>query len=453
MPLLLSFDRRNNQQLTEIPVTTTPIFEGHLYIRNQKKQWLWRLFRFDGCYLTCLSKRKVKDNNTPNPLFSTPKQLTVEDNKEQKIKYYQLPEWTVDISRIISISVLKRKNSSQPSKCFSIRSMERVVVLKAHKQKDLERWLFVLTKMWHFAQLQPQEFDEDEEDNIPLVQIKHPNLSQEKLKTIEAWCTSLAELIANNPSIKPPPIEPIPDDDATSAFTDMTSVSNRHRIKRRASSRRSSKRAVLVPHSFQEMPLQTKSPQKLKKRRSDDVRNWMDRKKITTGPFPYRPLQFFQDAITVNDDMTEEQPCQDHTLTYHPSIQAKKLIQVCQPNDHAAQNSQGTKVKRRASMPLTEPTTTPCSSLDLQRMSTLLSPLEFLTAHPAYPIKKEQDEEEMSLADLQKSLRSIQLKAKRSSSVSSIQDLQRLYHSNAMSMMPPYASVIKHINDTKVRSL
>ncbi|KAI8378165.1 hypothetical protein EDC96DRAFT_493806 [Choanephora cucurbitarum] len=439
MPFFLSFDRKDQQQLTEIPVTTTPIFEGHLYIRNQKKQWIWRLFRFDGSHLTCLSKRKVRNNNTPSPLFSTPKQLTIEDDKEQQVNYYQLPEWTMDISRVTSISVLKRKNSSQPSKCFSIRSMERAIVLKAHKQKDLERWLFVLTKMWHFTRLQPPQIDDDEEDNVPLVQIKYPILSQEKLKTIEAWCSSLAELIANNPSIKqpPPPIEPIPDDENTSVFTNITSVSNRHRIKRRASSKRSSKRAF-VPHAFQEMPLQTKSPQKLKKRRSDDVRHWMDRKKLTT----YKPLHFFQDAITVHDDTIEE-TCQDQTLTYHSSIQAKKLIQVCQSNDHAAKEA---KAKRRASMPFME---TAKTSLDLHRMSTLLSPLDFLTTHPAYPIKRAQDEEEMSLADLQKSLRNIQLKSKRSPSVSSIQDLQRLYPSIAM---PPYASVREYVNDTKLHS-
>ncbi|KAI8047221.1 uncharacterized protein B0P05DRAFT_566576 [Gilbertella persicaria] len=402
MPFLPSFDRKDYRQLKEIPVTSTPIFEGHLYVRNDKKQWLWRLFRFDGSSFTCLSKRKVK-GSTSNLLLTSPKRLTVMDPPEQA-KYYQLPEWTVDVAHMTSISVLKRKNSNQPSKCFSIRSFDGTFILKAHKHKDLERWLFVLTKMWSFSQQQQQQHVVQDEDDVPLVQIKHPVLSQEKVQIIEAWRMSLAELMANDPTIKPPPIEPIPDDDNMSVFTDMTSVSNRHRTKRRVSTKRSLKRAM--PHASQELPLQTK-PQKLKKKRSDDVRNWMNTKKSMKKP--PEMLHFFQDALSVyHDAMESRKEGEEHKLRYHPSVGCKRLVQV------------GSDDKRRASMPLSE---IPCL-LDPQWMS----PLQLLALNPP---RIEQDEEEISLADLQKSLRNIQLQTRRarSPSVSSLQDLQRLYPS------------------------
>ncbi|KAF1797603.1 hypothetical protein FB192DRAFT_1290544, partial [Mucor lusitanicus] len=286
MPFLSSSDRDE-----EVPVTSTPIFEGHLSIRTEKKHWQWRLFRFDGSNFTCLSTRKIKlppnhstslrsiessSYSLTSPLLATPKDKNkrlVESSKTE-LKYYQLPEWTIDVANISAISVLKRakKNALQQSnsKCFSIRTFDqKYYILKAHKQKDLERWLFVLTKMWKFTQAQQAAVD----DNIPLVHSiqqspKPPTLSDEKIKVIEEWRKSLAELMASDPCIKvstPPPIEPIPDDDTMSVFTDMTSVSNRPKSMKPSSS-----------NQHQELPLEGRPGPTLRKRRSDDVRNWMN---------------------------------------------------------------------------------------------------------------------------------------------------------------------------------
>ncbi|KAI8095881.1 hypothetical protein BDF21DRAFT_406963, partial [Thamnidium elegans] len=116
MPFPSSLNR-DDDIMEEVPVTATPIFEGHLSVKADKKQWQWRLFRFDGSNFTCLSTRKVKlqpnDNNlvVRSNLITTPKdkikRLTVDENKIE-LKYYQLPEWTVDVVNISSISVFSR---------------------------------------------------------------------------------------------------------------------------------------------------------------------------------------------------------------------------------------------------------------------------------------------------------------------------------------------------------
>lgn len=81
-------------------------------------------------------------------------------NEPMLASYYQLPKWTVDIANISAISVLKGSKKRSPfssnsskSKCFCIRTYDgQCHVMKAQKYKDLERWLFVLTKMWRFVQ-------------------------------------------------------------------------------------------------------------------------------------------------------------------------------------------------------------------------------------------------------------------------------------------------------------
>ncbi|CAO3611816.1 unnamed protein product [Cunninghamella blakesleeana] len=183
----------------ELPATT-PVFEGHLYLRTSSKQWDWRLFRFDGTSFICLSSRKVKlppnthlhapvndlhflktspslNASFTSPLLATPKNKTqqiselITNNKSHNnnnnntgspviASYYQLPKWSVDIINISAVSVLKPKKKSKlsvstqkPSKCFCIRTFTgECYIMKASKQKDLERWLFVLTKMWKFTQ-------------------------------------------------------------------------------------------------------------------------------------------------------------------------------------------------------------------------------------------------------------------------------------------------------------
>ncbi|CEP12747.1 hypothetical protein [Parasitella parasitica] len=199
----------------ELPIAAH-IFEGHLYIFDDKtNKWTWRLFRFNGTSLTCLSSRKIKlpphtllDNPCGNvstsshhhplyslthsasthsftsPLLATPKKKTdrilagscslvgtatcsnaINNKTTQPISasYYQLPKWTVDMINISSISLLKPKHrkskgfftsaTASSSKSFTVRTFDGACyTLKAGSQHDLERWIFILVKTWKFAQ-------------------------------------------------------------------------------------------------------------------------------------------------------------------------------------------------------------------------------------------------------------------------------------------------------------
>ncbi|KAI7897202.1 uncharacterized protein EV154DRAFT_475526 [Mucor mucedo] len=395
---IMAFSSTLDRNLQEVPVTATPIFEGHLSVKRDKRHWQWRLFRFDGSNFTCLSSRKVKLSNetiTNSNLLATPKDknnrvIQAADENKIEFKYYQSPEWMIDVVDISAISVLKKKKSTVPSKCFSIRTFSgQCFILKAQKQKDLERWLFVLTKMWKFTQA-----------------------VNEQIKVIDEWRKSLAELMACDPCIKqvvtPPPIESIPDDDTMSIFTDITSVSHRQRpnsIKRvkSRSSRKTKSNSISPAH--QELPLEDKPVPTLRKRRSDDVRNWMNNNRDN--------INFFQDVGTsVNDEEISHVNNNNDILKYHTSIRGKKLTRVNNQGDLLINNNNDddtslNQKKRRASIPL----------LSTQNINSLRSPLQTLS-------KKKEEEEEMSLADLQKSLWQVSLH-NRSTSASSIQDLQK----------------------------
>lgn len=247
----------NNTQ--EIPITAH-IFEGHLYLRENDK-WIWRLFRFDGSSLTCLSSKKNKlpphtlldpplavdrpisfltssgtTNSLTSPLLATTKNKSVSLSMDTPAiaSYYQLPKWTIDMVQISTISILKPKENnrktfsfapSQP-KSFSIRTYDGgCYIMKAHKQDDLERWIFVLAKMWKVTQAarmyqsaivspppikQQQHYHNatptllsglNKEDQLLNQQQQlnnMPSLSNEKVLWIEEWIKSLAELAAND---------------------------------------------------------------------------------------------------------------------------------------------------------------------------------------------------------------------------------------------------------------
>lgn len=135
----------------EIPVTEH-VFEGRLYIKENDK-WIWRLFRFDGSTFICLSSKKRK---LPAPPSAPAKNRSVRLNNNSTSSY--LSKWTVGVHQISAISILKPKDKSITNKlkAFTIRTHEgHCYILKAHKQDDLERWIFVLSKMWKLSQQQP----------------------------------------------------------------------------------------------------------------------------------------------------------------------------------------------------------------------------------------------------------------------------------------------------------
>ncbi|KAG2202148.1 hypothetical protein INT47_008120 [Mucor saturninus] len=271
----------NNTQ--EVPITAH-IFEGHLYLRENDK-WIWRLFRFDGSSLTCLSSKKNKlpphtlldpplvidnrpmsfltssatTNSLTSPLLATTKNRSVSlsiNDTPAIASYYQLPKWTIDMVQISTISILKPKDNNRktfsftaPSrpKSFSIRTYDGgCYIMKAHKQDDLERWIFVLAKMWKVSQAarqlyqpvsptksyslnqqQQQQYhnatptlsglnkedqllNQQQLNNMPTA----TSLSNEKVLWIEEWIKSLAELASNDSVDYQSAYEVFVDDDA-----------------------------------------------------------------------------------------------------------------------------------------------------------------------------------------------------------------------------------------------
>ncbi|ORX53990.1 hypothetical protein DM01DRAFT_1041462 [Hesseltinella vesiculosa] len=147
----------------EIP-SSSPIFDGHLYLRSDKKQWQWCLFRFDGVTLTCLSNQKVplpphlRKRTLPyDPTLPSFPLMPSQDNHRLFLcptspDHYLVPRWTVDMMNVSAVSLLQKKKRS-PSRCFCVRTVHgQCYILKASNQKDLDHWLFALTKMWQFSQ-------------------------------------------------------------------------------------------------------------------------------------------------------------------------------------------------------------------------------------------------------------------------------------------------------------
>ncbi|KAL9551533.1 hypothetical protein MBANPS3_004202 [Mucor bainieri] len=223
----------------ELPIAAH-IFEGHLYLKDEKSnKWLWRLFRFDGTSLTCLSSKKNKlpphtvldkpyhhnhsissrpvsslthsasTHSFTSPILATPKHradrilssstesASYDDNNSSNknsqpisASYYQLPKWTIEMTNIASISLLKPKQKKPKTfkiptatkpKSFTIRTYDGACfVLKANKQQDLERWMFVLAKMWKFAQVARQMLQNGARDAIV------PQLNQNNAITLAA---------------------------------------------------------------------------------------------------------------------------------------------------------------------------------------------------------------------------------------------------------------------------
>ncbi|ORZ17679.1 hypothetical protein BCR42DRAFT_412288 [Absidia repens] len=172
-----SFNKQDDilKNTEEVPVTV-PVYEGQLGWYTEKQKWKWHLFRFDGLSFICLSTRKVKlprdtpieqdnndnDNNNlqspspTSPLLATPKHPYTEDSNVVMASHYQLPSWSVNLLQVTSISLLALNDKPQQRNCFCIRTTDKCYLLKTRKHKDLERWLFILTKAWNWTQIQQQ---------------------------------------------------------------------------------------------------------------------------------------------------------------------------------------------------------------------------------------------------------------------------------------------------------
>lgn len=234
----------------EVPATV-PVYEGYLYWYSDKKKWKWRLFRFDGLSFICLSSRKVKlprdtpiellgdheDDDDPirddpkpalsptSPLLATPEKYPhapYTDNSLVMASHYQLPSWSVNLLQVTSISLLtttphndkpisrfqqqqqqQHQQRQQSSNCFCIRTLdEKCFILKARKHKDLDRWLFILTKAWDWTRNQRQR---QEEYRLYHQETKCPSLPPQ-LPPLNISCFDKS----NGPPTPPPHFSPPP---------------------------------------------------------------------------------------------------------------------------------------------------------------------------------------------------------------------------------------------------
>ncbi|KAJ3170957.1 hypothetical protein HDU87_008432 [Geranomyces variabilis] len=177
----------------EVPYATTtavpeeepmPQFSGYLYKLGSNKRFQWRLLRFDGQLLTCLSNTKIKvpavtaaavsptyvhvPNGQPMPLLNNAILADISKSEDPDFQWVHIPKWTIHIGSVTSISLIKRVGSSDAAevpqvsdvpkwysttKVFVIRTSDaKNYVLRAKTRDDLERWLFVLTSMWRVKQ-------------------------------------------------------------------------------------------------------------------------------------------------------------------------------------------------------------------------------------------------------------------------------------------------------------
>ncbi|KAI8098743.1 uncharacterized protein BX664DRAFT_319473 [Halteromyces radiatus] len=308
---------------------------------------------------------------------------------------------------------------------------------------------------------------------------QHPSLSAEKVECIDAWRQSLSELMASDPQLRlssPPPIESIPDDDQISVISDMTSISHRQpHLRRRISIASSSSKRSIRSNKVKPRDQQKVSPQ-LKKKRSNDVKNWIEPRKmdshgniIGSSPIGLPPIDtyqvaYFQDCKTtarssssgslhLDHDDTQQKEVQNKNTTtvmldrhakYHNSTRAKQ-IQIVD-----VQHSPITPQQQSIDITTTSSSCRPRSNSSAQQSkfvspsdnfpptrrsldnnnnnsntdSTIRSPpTSMLAESPLYSLahvdSKNQDEEEISLADLQRSLKRASLQHHQQRTVSS----------------------------------
>ncbi|KAF9141493.1 hypothetical protein BG015_001270, partial [Linnemannia schmuckeri] len=133
--------------------TPFPLYSGYLMKLGSNDRWQSRLFTFDGSG----KRRRTPPIATYDPHVSSP--FVSAPCRTQP--YNPNTKWFLHIASITDIRFLPSQKSYY--RCFPTTDLPRAlfiqtadgrsVTLKAKKNIELERWFFVLTKMWTFQQL------------------------------------------------------------------------------------------------------------------------------------------------------------------------------------------------------------------------------------------------------------------------------------------------------------
>ncbi|KAF9146512.1 hypothetical protein BGX30_014577 [Mortierella sp. GBA39] len=129
-----------------------PLYNGHLLKLGSNDRWQSRLFTFDGSVLICVGKKpKAPVIMTYDPYVSSPFQSPSCHPRPLNPN----TKWYIEIASITAVKLLPVTKIhrcfpySDTSKELSIQTNDgRSMTLRASKDVELERWYFVLSKVW-----------------------------------------------------------------------------------------------------------------------------------------------------------------------------------------------------------------------------------------------------------------------------------------------------------------
>ncbi|GJJ72700.1 hypothetical protein EMPS_05058 [Entomortierella parvispora] len=138
----------------------SPIYSGHLLKLGSNDRWQSRLFTFDGSVLNCVGRRprapviSTYNPHISSPFVSSPQQHTQQPPQNPNTK------WSINITSVADIRLLSHSKtyrcfpSTDSSRSLLIQTNDgRTLTLRAKKDLELERWYFILAKIWSYQQL------------------------------------------------------------------------------------------------------------------------------------------------------------------------------------------------------------------------------------------------------------------------------------------------------------
>ncbi|KAG9326213.1 hypothetical protein KVV02_001097 [Mortierella alpina] len=139
----------------------TVVYSGHLLKLGSNNRWQSRLFTFDGSVLKCIGKRSRRPTIvTYDPHVSSP----FASSSERLQQLEPNTKWSIDLSLVVDISLSPAAKSGRyfmpisASKQLSLQTSDgETRLLRASKDADLERWYFVLVKIWEQQVQQVQQ--------------------------------------------------------------------------------------------------------------------------------------------------------------------------------------------------------------------------------------------------------------------------------------------------------
>ncbi|KAI1317125.1 hypothetical protein EDD11_009012 [Mortierella claussenii] len=158
---------RSHRQALDSFLASCPLYSGHLLKQGSNERWQSRLFTFDGAVSSPFAPPLLSSSASPSVFHPHPH------------SYNPNTKWFVTLASITDIRLVLSKSYScfpyrDASRSLSIQTADgRTLTLRARKDMELNRWYFVLYKMWSFhrhQQHQQQQQHEQQTQAQELVQ-------------------------------------------------------------------------------------------------------------------------------------------------------------------------------------------------------------------------------------------------------------------------------------------